>query len=132
MAKPAIKDILGVCAIWGTDYYLWDRDNQKHFLEGFQHSNNYKEALQNLTRIIGEERADEAKAFGGCRICYGKGYATYKTSAGGYATDGDIGGPEGPFRQDLPVEMRYCECDRGKQLKKLIGEIRGRRQTNEA
>lgn len=45
-----------------------------------------------------------AKAFGGCRKCYGKGYSTQK-----------IGGK---------VRINTCVCDRGIQLDQLIGDIK--------
>ena len=61
----------------------------------------------------GEERM--AKAFGNCRKCYGKGYATYRH---GYRAEADMLGSE---EQEDPFETRmiFCTCDRGKQLKQL-------------
>lgn len=60
------------------------------------------------------------KAYGGCHKCYGKGYATVKSQITGYGTDGDIGGYEGPYKRDTPVQMNFCDCDRGKQLERLL------------
>lgn len=60
------------------------------------------------------------KSFGGCTKCYGKGYSTVKSQVIGYGTDGDIGGFEGKFKQDTPVQMKFCDCDRGQQLQGLI------------
>ena len=48
------------------------------------------------------------KAYGGCRICYGKGYHTKRvgtSSRYGNVTHDTIG---------------YCSCDRGKQLEAVI------------
>ena len=49
------------------------------------------------------------KAYGGCRKCYGKGYATYRHGLdyGAYVTK-----PE--------VKIIPCTCDRGKQLAELL------------
>lgn len=49
------------------------------------------------------------KAFGGCKKCYGKGYATYRHSI----TDGDM--VTKPETKIVP-----CVCDRGKQLTELL------------
>ena len=43
-----------------------------------------------------------ARAFGGCRTCYGKGYASVATKG--------------------IISMRFCTCGRGKQLMKLWHE----------
>lgn len=42
--------------------------------------------------------ARTAKAFGGCTFCYGKGYAT------------------------IGKDIRFCSCDRGKQLLSIFNE----------
>lgn len=60
------------------------------------------------------------KAFGGCRKCYGKGYATVRLQNGGHATDGDIGGPEGAWKSAPRIDMKFCACERGEQLSKLL------------
>ena len=60
-----------------------------------------------------------AKAYGGCTKCYGKGYASYASAESGYGTDGDIGGYEGRYYRTFN-EMRYCTCDRGKQLERYV------------
>jgi len=77
-----------------------------------------------LTRFISQQKqlyADQKvreieRAYGGCHNCYGKGYSTVKSQINGYGTDGDIGGFEGRIHIDMPVQMKYCDCDRGKQL----------------
>lgn len=50
----------------------------------------------------------EAKAFGGCRNCYGKGYASYSTVHIGRHYFKKV---------DDPV---FCKCDRGTQLKAMF------------
>lgn len=59
--------------------------------------------------------ADTEKAFGGCKACYGKGYATQmlvENVADDFGTEGYM---TAPF-----VRMNYCKCARGKQLKALL------------
>jgi len=76
-----------------------------------------KQAIRDL---IKSDREEIAKAYGGCTNCYGKGYSTVKSQINGYGTDGDIGGFEGRIHIDTPVQMKYCDCDRGAQLEKLL------------
>lgn len=55
------------------------------------------------------ESEELEKAYGGCHICYGKGYATSKAA---YVS---------PHHHKWSrLEMVFCTCDRGKQLEKLI------------
>lgn len=64
-------------------------------------------------------KQETEKAFGGCKNCYGKGYATcleYTESLS------DFGGIKSK-RYKLP-EMRFCSCDRGKELKRRFEEER--------
>lgn len=58
-----------------------------------------------------------AKAFGGCDKCFGKGYASYKGTY--YAR-----GSQWPDRD----AMKFCSCDRGKELEKRFEatELRAR------
>jgi len=63
---------------------------------------------------------ETAKAYGGCTNCYGKGYATVNDRWHGHDTDTDIGSPGGHVSGGNPNAMKYCKCDRGKQLKALI------------
>ena len=51
-----------------------------------------------------------AKAFGGCKNCYGKGYATVRI------------GTSSRYHSEIHTELRFCSCDRGKQLKKYFAE----------
>lgn len=64
------------------------------------------------------------RAYGGCHNCYGKGYSTVKSQTTGYGTDGDIGGFEGPIKIDKPIEIKYCDCDRARQLERAVIEAR--------
>lgn len=60
-----------------------------------------------------QERAivEIEKAYGGCHNCYGKGYASYLTAHSG----------RGYYKKvNYPV---FCECDRGKQLEKMIASL---------
>lgn len=64
----------------------------------------YAEAIMLMHKII--------TAFGGCEKCYGKGYGTETTfSGGGYGSR--------QFLKKNP-SMRFCSCDRGKQLAEII------------
>lgn len=56
-----------------------------------------------------QAKVDEtAKAYGGCTNCYGKGYSTYK---GEYRARGMRWSDD---------SIKYCDCDRGKQLESLM------------
>ncbi|WP_143690376.1 hypothetical protein [Williamsia sterculiae] len=59
------------------------------------------------------------KAYGGCHACYGKGYATHRSAITGVDTDQAIGSPGGRIYHPFE-EMRFCTCDRGQQLEKLL------------
>jgi|ERR1044071_939788 hypothetical protein len=89
-----------------------------------ENSNNLK-MLSALAQMLREARLQTEKAYGGCHNCYGKGYATFKTQHIGYGTDGDIGGYEGPYKRDMPVGMKLCTCERGKQLKAALSKPEG-------
>ena len=78
------------------------------------------EAMTKLKARDAERDKKLAKAYGNCTNCYGKGYATLKSQITGYGTDGDIGGYQGHYKKDLPVQMKYCDCERGKQLQALL------------
>jgi len=67
-----------------------------------------------------EEMVEETeKAFGGCKKCYGKGYSTVTDSTTYHADfigDKTYSVPNNP--------MRFCDCERGKQLQKYTNQIR--------
>jgi len=68
---------------------------------------------QRAADFILSDRARTAKAYGGCTDCYGKGYATHDEYASGGGMKWHVGGP-----------VKYCTCERGKQLKDHIARIR--------
>lgn len=49
------------------------------------------------------------KAYGGCHKCYGKGFSTWRHGETYWGTT-----------HDIRTEMKYCSCDRGKQLEALV------------
>lgn len=61
-----------------------------------------------------EARKETEKAFGGCKKCYGKGYATVRSGLIGYE---DFGGDG--FKTPPTNKIKYCTCDRGTQLQTL-------------
>lgn len=54
------------------------------------------------------------KAFGGCKNCYGKGYATVLDHSGNARI--------GYWKNE---KVRTCDCERGKQLAEVLREIKG-------
>lgn len=68
----------------------------------------YGEALADLRSRTPELEEKITKAFGGCTNCYGKGYATVKVNHVG----------RNYFKEANP--MKFCDCDRGKQLSELL------------
>lgn len=73
--------------------------------------------------IIEEQAREEtAKAFGGCKNCYGKGYATVLQFAEAGMPDFDSDDVRNK-RWKLP-EIRFCSCGRGKELKKRLEQAR--------
>lgn len=73
--------------------------------------------------------AQTAKAYGGCTNCFGKGYATYINGTTAYSDFGDeLGGDYS--RHTDKLEMRFCTCDRGKQLEQLASKALGTSPTN--
>lgn len=72
----------------------------------------YSESLIEIKKLI--------RAFGGCEKCYGKGYGTQTLNYRGRG-ESDIGQGDVVVDEKAPT-MVFCDCERGKQLKKLIGE----------
>ena len=58
---------------------------------------------------------DASKAFGGCNLCYGKGYSTTLEWIEGAE---DFGG-DGTPRTKLPV-VRPCRCERGNGIREVM------------
>lgn len=61
--------------------------------------------------FIQSHTAELEKSYGGCHKCWGKGYATY---SGEYRAR-DMRWPD--------ESIRYCDCERGKQLEGHVREI---------
>lgn len=59
------------------------------------------------------------KAYGNCNKCFGKGYSTYMY---GTRTSADFSGEDIYTKPE--IEMIFCYCGRGKQLKDLIKQQR--------
>lgn len=58
-------------------------------------------------------REETAKAYGGCENCFGKGYASVRA---GFTIRGTTYGHGN--------KMKFCICDRGKQLEKQFDRVR--------
>lgn len=87
-------------------------------------------AKRKLQSVISTHFANElkkqAKAYGGCTRCYGKGYATVNEYSSGHGTDGDIGGFVGRIKfKNNPIKP--CICDRGDQITKILDSFGGRK-----
>lgn len=76
-----------------------------------------------IQTLIAKKQLEAEKAYGGCRKCYGKGYSTVIEYASGFDTDQDIGSNRGKIKYQKPI-IRYCTCDRGKQLNGHVNEAR--------
>lgn len=63
--------------------------------------------VDKILNLIQTSNKEIEKAYGSCHKCYGKGYATTidYSSGGGMTTKNPV--------------IRYCSCERGKQLEKL-------------
>jgi len=66
--------------------------------------------LENHLKSLWQKETE--KAFGGCKNCYGKGYATITMYAIGRN-----------YQQKMP-EMKFCSCERGKELEKRFEKMR--------
>lgn len=65
---------------------------------------------------IGEIIGYFKKLFGGCEICYGKGYSTTINQY----TEGD------GSKKWTEDEMMFCKCSRGDQLRKYVKQMKKR------
>lgn len=61
------------------------------------------------------------KAFGGCKKCYGKGYST--EHIGKTTAFGDFEGEKDYTVSNPHIEIRYCSCERGKELHKIQNKL---------
>lgn len=71
------------------------------------------QASKAIKKIISEEVVKAEKAFGNCKKCYGKGYATY---FGTYSVR--------QYKWKDPEDMKFCTCERGEQLEERIIKLR--------
>lgn len=72
-----------------------------------------------VRNMVSEQLRKTELAFGGCKKCYGKGYATVLDAWSWHDTDTDIGSPGGRGRRE-ELKVKFCTCDRGKQLEALL------------
>lgn len=79
-----------------------------------------EQAKAKLQARVDRKVTETEKAYGGCRNCYGKGYATVNDRWGGRDTDQDIGSPGGVVTGGNANEMKFCTCSRGTQLKEAV------------
>ena len=86
-------------------------------------TNNRNVAMKSITTYLQQEIAEVEKAYGGCRNCYGKGYATVIEGTTWSDTDTDIGS-RGGSGKDTSQTIKYCDCPRGKQLEQEIDKAR--------
>ncbi|MBT8161443.1 MULTISPECIES: hypothetical protein [Arthrobacter] len=73
----------------------------------------FPKTIQLITAHTKEAVQEIEKAYGGCHNCYGKGYATQSSRAVARRMSWDTSG------------IKYCDCDRGKQLKAVIAKEAG-------
>ena len=64
------------------------------------------------------------KAYGGCKNCYGKGYATRLEHYSGRG-EIDLGTHEIHIEGQSPYYV-LCECGRGRQIQEMITKVLGR------
>lgn len=83
--------------------------------------NHWDRLLKFIKQEIAQAENRTAKAFGGCTLCYGKGYATTKVQAS--TGSGDFEDVE-PKTWDLNP-YRICSCDRGKQFHSALEAAQG-------
>jgi hypothetical protein len=97
-----------VIAIFGepSNELIWKFGSREKVIEAWSKTLAVK-AIEKL--LVGAE-----KAFGGCKICYGKGYAT--TIEGTKTIRGN--------NNDWRTHIKYCSCERGKQLAQLKQDIK--------
>lgn len=107
--KTILDDFANAYELW-SENTITDKDYEKRYIKSTQ-------ALQALLTKV-------EKAYGGCGYCFGKGYATVNGRWAGYDADQDIGSPGGKVQGGQPIEMKFCSCDRGKQLKGLVTKAR--------
>lgn len=72
-----------------------------------------KNSTQSLKNLIQQRDVDLEKAYGGCHKCYGKGYSTVIEGT-------EVMNHNYHYHTVRPYkQVKYCSCDRGKQLAEL-------------
>ena len=82
-------------------------------------------AIERVNKAISDAKKEAEKAYGGCHNCYGKGYATTIDYTSGSP---DFIGDRG-FKRQNDI-MRFCDCERGKQLKTLVTTLKEQSTNN--
>lgn len=93
--------------------YMPELDNISKVLSGKQIANR----IAKLTDWFVKELDKTEKAYGGCKKCYGKGYATV---AYGTISSGDF--VAGVSKSKVKNHIKFCSCERGKQLRQVAVE----------
>lgn len=73
---------------------------------------------EGVMQLITQATEHIARAYGGCKNCYGKSYASVNDRWYGPDTDGDIGSPGGYVSGGDANAMKFCTCERGKELER--------------
>ena len=101
----------------------WDKHIQKYVANDVLDGTNIcfcEKLVYDIILMKDQIQKEERQAFGGCIKCYGKGYSTRATQEIG-APDHEMG-VKG-YKKQID-EMRFCICDRGRQLEKRINQER--------
>jgi len=91
--------------------------------KSLEHIISYKKlpkTVKKLIIVIEKELDKQAKAYGNCQKCYGKGYSTQWRGLHGYP---DFINDKG-FDKLPKTEINFCSCQRGKDLKKLFNTFK--------
>lgn len=71
------------------------------------------DALAAIERLIANREQTLSKAYGGCKLCYGKGYATWRH---GEAHRG--------ITSNMRNDIKSCSCSRGEELAEIVAKYR--------
>jgi hypothetical protein len=50
--EDPVGDLLAMCAVWGTMWETWPKEEQQHYIASFKHSPNYKDAKARIAAYI--------------------------------------------------------------------------------
>lgn len=83
-------------------------------------------ALTTIAEAARKEGAEAtSKAYGGCQVCYGKGYSTHIDRVSGRG-ESDIGNGDVIVDQVTPYYLPCKKCDRGAQIERMMSYIIGK------